>query len=248
MSTPPSSASAEPVLPQFPEDHPSQPYAAQPAKELLNLVQIAGTERDDPQAQAIYSVLYHRYFPYLYTVVSNSLGFVYDRDAQQEIIDDALAAFFRASHKLVLPGDASDESCDRIIRAYLGQLAKWKASDARSFQAAFGRIVIDAEALETKLNIAARVAVGAHHEPVEAIDVPDDSRANVVRQWMNSLRDIERDLLRTYFIDTHAGQKSSRLPDGVAARLARKHNTTPSNIRHLKAKMEKQVWQKFSDL
>jgi hypothetical protein len=242
------SSSAEPVLPQLSEDHPAQAYAAQPAKELLNLVQIAGTQLDDPLAQTIYTAFYHRYFPYLHTVVSNSLGFVYDRDAQQEIIDDALAAFFRASHKLVLPDNVSDESCDRIIRAYLGQLAKWKASDARSFQTAFGRVVIDAEALETKLNAAARIAVAPRPDSKDAVDVPDDSRVKAVREWMDSLRDIERDVLRTYFIDTHAGQKSSRLPDGVADRLARKYATTTSNIRHLKTKLEKQVREKFRDL
>jgi hypothetical protein len=82
----------------------------------------------------------------------------------------------------------------------------------------------------------------------DAVDVPDDSRVKAVREWMDSLRDIERDVLRTYFIDTHAGQKSSRLPDGVADRLARKYATTTSNIRHLKTKLEKQVREKFRDL
>lgn len=242
------SSPAEPVLPQLPEDHPSQSYAAQPAKELLNLVQIAGTQLDDPLAQTIYTAFYYRYYAYLYTVVSNSLGFVYDRDAQQEIIDDALAAFFRASHKLVLPEGVSDESCDQIIRAYLGKLAKWKASDARSFQAAFGRVVIDADELETRLNAEARVACAAHHESAERIAAVDDPRVNAVREWMESLREIERDVVCTYFIDTHAGQKSSRLPDGVADLLAKKHHTTKSNIRHLKAKMETLVWKKFRDL
>jgi len=246
MST--TSSSAVPVLPQLPEDHPSQAYAAQPAKELLSFVQIAGTRLDDPQAQTIYTAFYYRYFPYLYTVVSNSLGFVYDRDAQREIIDDALAAFFRAAHKLVLPGDASEESCDRIIRAYLGKLVKWKASDARSFQAAFGRVVIDADALEAKLNLAAGVGVTAHAEAAETFAACESPRVTAVRQWMDSLRAVERDILRTYFIDTHAGQKSSRLPDGVADRLAKKHKTTTSNIRHLKGKLEKQVWEKFRDL
>jgi hypothetical protein len=103
MSPTSSPASTEPALSQLSEDHPAQAYGALPARELLNFVQIASNQLNDREAQTVFTAFYYRYFPYLYTVVSNSLGVVYDRDAQQEIIDDVLAAFFRASHKLTLP-------------------------------------------------------------------------------------------------------------------------------------------------
>ncbi len=247
MSPTSSPASTEPVLSQLPEDHPAQAYGALPARELLALVQLAGSQRDDREAQTIFTAFYYRYFSYLYTVISNSLGVVHDRDAQQEIIDDALAAFFRASHKLTLPA-VSDEDCDRIIRAYLGNLANWKASDARSFQKTFGRIVIDADELDARINRDALVGHDAHSFVALKHDAPEAAHIQAVGQWLATLREVERDVLRTYFIDDHAGRKSNRLPDGVAALLAKKHQTTTSNIRHLKSKLETQFREKFRDL
>ena len=248
MSPTSSPASTEPALSQLSEDHPAQAYGALPARELLNFVQIASSQTDDREAQTIYTAFYYRYFPYLYTVVSNSLGIVYDRDAQQEIIDDSLAAFFRASHKLTLPAAESDDGCDRIIRAYLGNLANWKASDARSFQKTFGQVVIDADELDARIN---RDALAGHdsHSPAKVEhDAPEKPHIQAVDQWMATLREVERDVLRTYFIDDHAGRKSRRLPDGVATLLATKHKTTTSNIRHLKSKLETQIQEKFQDL
>ncbi|MFT3783535.1 MAG: hypothetical protein QM790_16095 [Nibricoccus sp.] len=248
MSSTSSPASVESSACHLPEDHPSRQYATLPAKELLAFVQVASSELSSPDAQIIYTAFYYRYFGYLYTIISNCLGNVYDRDAQREIIDDALAGFFRAAHKLKLPDNVPDEQCDQIVRAYLGQLAKWKASDARSFQAAFGRVVIDLKELEIKINEQARITIKEHEPPATSLPVPEDPRVKAVREWMATLRELERDILRTYFIDTHSGQKSPRLPNGVADRLAKKHQTTTSNIRHLKAKLEKLVREKFRDL
>lgn len=232
--------------PQTPEEDRSQPYSALPAKELLSYVQVAGAQLSDPEAQLIFTAFYRRYYRYLYRVVSNSLGYVYDADAQREIIDDALAAFFRGSHKLAIRRGATDEDCDRIVRSYLGKLAKWKVSYARSFHQAFGRDTVDAAVLEEMLN--GNPLPSGLEEGGESGGNKAEARVAAVREWMGSLRPLEQDILRTYFIDTHLGQKSDRLPSGVAALLAKKHNTTTSNIRHLKSKLEQQVWKKFRDL
>ena len=234
---------AEAPLPQLPAAHPAQAYAALPIQELIAAVQRARADRTAAGTQAVFASLYYRYFPYLFTVVSNSLGFIYDRDGIQEIVDDALAAFFRASGQFRFESTADEAGCDRQVRSYLGRLARWKASRARSFQKSFGADVIDLDELDARLNDGARF--GAPGADEAAAEPADDPRVARMSQWLESLREVERDVLRTYFLDDHAGRKSSRLPGGVAQRLAHKHGVTPSNIRHLKLKLQRKLREHF---
>lgn len=224
-------------LPQLPADHPAQTLAALPASDLIARVQAAGRESlTHPQSQVVFAALYYRYAPYLRRVVRHALGFVHDRDAVQEIVDDALAAFFRASGKFQLARARDDTGCDHLVRAYLAQLARWKTSRASSFQRSFGTDVLDLEELDRRLSALAHP--GRADDDADPID---DPRAARVTHWFESLREVERDVVRTYFYDDHAGRKSDRLPDGVAQALAAKHGVTPSNIRHLKRKLQRQL-------
>lgn len=240
-------ASTEPPLRQLPEDHPAQAYGGLPARELLRFVQLGATNLQEPETQTIFAAFYYRYFPYLYTVVANSLGSVYNANAQEEIVNDTLAAFFRASHRLRLPETATDEGCDQIVCSYLGKLATWKAGDARSFHQSFGQGDLDTEQIEAHLNAELLKGHGGGEE-ADAETAPDQRAVEAVSAWMATLREVERDVIRTYFLDDHAGRKSARLPDGIAKGLADKHHTTPSNIRHLKLKLEKQIREKFRGL
>ncbi len=230
-------------LPQLPADHPAQVYAALPTRELVNLVQRASGDRTAIASQAVFQAFYYKYFNYLAAVVSNSLGFLHDRDGIQEIVHDALVAFFQASSKFDLGFAPDDVGCDRLVRSYLGRLAKWKANHARSFQKSFGAHVLDLEELDACMNesIHAGAPVSALRDEQRA----DDPRIERVRRWFETLRDVEQDILRTYFLDDHSGQKSSRLPGGVARRLAEKHRVTTSNIRHLKLKLRRQLHDNF---
>lgn len=234
---------AEAPLPQLPAAHPAQAYAALPIQELITAVQRARADRTAAGTQAVFAALYHKYYPYLFTVVSNSLGFIYDRDGIQEIVDDALAAFFRANGQFRFESAADEAGCDRQVRSYLGRLARWKASRARSFQKSFGADAIDLDKLDERLHDGARFGAPAPDEA--AAEPADDPRAARMSQWLESLREVERDVLRTYFLDDHAGRKSSRLPGGVAQRLADKHGVTPSNIRHLKLKLQRKLREHF---
>lgn len=230
-------------LPQLPAAHPAQAYAALPIQELLAAVQRAGSDRTAAGSQAVFAALYYRYYAYLFTVVSNSLGFICDRDGIQEIVDDALAAFFRASDKFRFATAPDEANYDRQVRSYLGQLARWKAGRARSFQKSFGADAIDLDELDARLNDCARFGQPGAEDAAAA--PADDPRIEHMTSWLESLREIERDVLRTYFLDDHAGRKSSRLPGGVALRLAQKHGVTPSNIRHLKLKLARQMREHF---
>jgi DNA-directed RNA polymerase sigma subunit (sigma70/sigma32) len=68
---------------------------------------------------------------------------------------------------------------------------------------------------------------------------------SAVEAWMENLTELERDIIRAYFLDDYPGQKSDRLPDGVALLLAKKYNTTTSNLRHIKSKLETNFRENF---
>lgn len=241
-----STAPTEAPLASLPPDHPAQAYGGLSAPELLQFVQLAGPNRTHPETQVIFTAFYHRYFRYLMTVVANSLGFIHDRDGLREIVDDTLAAFFRASDRFDMKRATDASGCDQLIRSYLGCLARWKASDARSFQKSFGSDTVDATALEMHVNEASRVGVPDTAKTELAVTNPRNLAA--VTTWMAALREIERDVLQTYFLDDQPGWKSSRLPDGVAEQLAARHQTTPSNLRHLKRKLLQQMREQFQNL
>jgi len=236
---------AEAPLAQLPADHPAQSYAALPARELVRLIQSASSQRTEAVTQDIFTALYYRYYGYLFTVVSNSLGFIHDRDGIREIVDDAFAGFFRASPKFNLALAPDDAGCDQLVRSYLGKLAKWKASDARSFQKSFGADVLEIKVLEEHMNQGAQSGVSPWADDAE--EKPADPRAERVSNWLSSLREVQRDVLRTYFLDDHPGRKSGKLPGGVAQSLAEKHNTTTSNIRHIKLKLQEQMRENFKN-
>jgi hypothetical protein len=244
MALAPQSTVSAPPLPDLPANHCAQAYGGLPARQLLEAVQMAAADIDDPETQVIFTAFYHRYRRYLCTIVKNALGRVYDGDAQNEIVDDALAAFFRASNKLKLPAAKDDATCDLIVRSYLGRLAKWKAGAARSFQQSFGRDVIDEEALAVRLQ---KIADTGYNGTAIISETDDRPVLSAVELWMSSLSDLESDVIRTYFLDDYPGQKSDRLPDGVALLLAKKYHTTTSNLRHIKSKLETSFREKFRE-
>jgi hypothetical protein len=242
-ASPQPTLSAHPV-PDLPANHRAQSYGRLPARQLLEAVQVAATDTNDSEAQIIYTAFFYRYRRYLCKVVKNSLGFVHDANAQDEIVDDALAVFFRQSNKLQLPAAKDDPTCDRIVRAYLGRLAKWKASNARSFQESFGRDIIDEDAIAKRLK---KIADAGYAGTAILSEANDKPILSAVEAWMEGLTELEKDLIRAHFLDDYSGQKSDRLPDGVALRLAKKYNTTTSNLRHIKSKLETSFREKFRE-
>lgn len=232
---------AEAPLASLPADHPAQAYAALPARELIRAVQLAGQNQAHPESQVIFAAFYYRYYPYLMTVVSNQLGFLTDRSGIPEIIHDAFRAFFEKCarfDRLLAPDDAA---CDMNIRSYLARLARWKASDARSFQKSFGADAVAPADFETLLNQSSPL-------PVRDATEADPPQASLVSVWIDSLPPMHADVLRTYFLDDHAGQKSDRLPEGIARALAEKYQTTTSNIRHIKLKLLREMRERFAPL
>ncbi len=236
---------AEPPLKSLPRDHPAQRLAALSARELVKLVQRADENPQAPETQLVLTAFYHRYGPYLVTVVAHKLGPLDDRSGLQEVVHDVFLEFFQKSRRFDLNLTPDDASCDRNLRGYLARLANWKASDARAFQQSLGAHAVEAHILDGHMN-----------RPLQA-GAPDSMRTEApamgadkihrVAEWIGSLSDMEADVLRTYFLDDHPGQKSDRLPEGIAEQLAAKYDVTTSNIRHIKMKLLRQLREQFGD-
>lgn len=244
MLEPPTST-PEPPIASLPPGHPAQVFAALPARDLVRLVQRAEENPHAPETQFMLTAFYHRYGPYLVTVVAHRLGPLCDRSGLQEVVHDAFLEFFRKSRRFD-PGLAPDDvACDRNLRAYLAQLANWKASDARGFQQSLGLHAADDQTLDAHANRSLQGGV----PDLAQTEAPrsDFDKIERVAAWIGSLREIEADVLRTYFLDDHLGQKSGRMPEGVAAELAGKYGVTTSNIRHIKLKLLRRVREQFGE-
>jgi hypothetical protein len=248
MATPlPKSSTISPFT-HLDDDHPAQELGRLTPSKLLAKIQEAQHHRDHPRTQVVFMAFYHRYYAYLVKVVSNALVVVQinDRDCIQEIVDDALAAFFRASVKCRVPATADEDVADRIIRSYIGRLAKWKAFDALSFQLAFGKGNLDLEEIDEY--VAKQAECGVRDWAKKESEAPDERVVTAIAAWMATLKSVQQDVLRTYFLDDHLGRKSGRLPGGIAQLLAKKHNVTTSAIRYMKINLKQEMRNRFKTL
>lgn len=234
---------AELPLASLSRDHPAQIFAALPARDLVKLVQRTDENPHAPATQAILTAFYYRYGPYLVTVVAHKLGPLCDRSGLQEVVHDAFLEFFQKSRRFDADLAPDDAACDQNLRAYLAQLANWKASDARAFQQSLGAHAVDGETLDGYANASLRA--GAPDSVRTEPPAEYTERVRQVAEWIGSLREIEAEVLRTYFLDDHLGQKSDRLPEGIAQQLAAKFGVTTSNIRHIKLKLLRQLRERF---
>jgi hypothetical protein len=247
MATPlPTSATKHP-FPHLYEDHPAQELGRLSPTQLLRRVQDASGMRDHPSTQVVFTAFYHRYHRYLAKVVRNAFAAaeIHDGDCVNEIVDDALAGFFQASRKCDVSAATDEDAADRIIRSYIGRLAKWKALNARSFQEAFGKGNLDLEEIDQ--HVAKQDECGARDwMKLEAL--PEHPRVEEIAKWMATLTPFQLDVLRTYHLDVLPGRKSGRLPDGVSLSLANKHNVTTSAVRHAKRTLGQEIRTRFEKI
>lgn len=244
MATPLTTSATKHPFPNLYEDHPAQELGRLSPTKLLQCVQEASAMRDHPSTQVVFTAFYHRYHRYLAKVVRNAFAAaeIHDDDCINEIVDDALAAFFRASRRCDVTAARDEDTADRIIRAYIGRLAKWKALNARSFQEAFGKSNLDLEEIDD--HVAKQDECGAR-DWMKAEVLPEDPRVEAIVAWMATLTPFQLDVLRTYYLDVLPGRKSGRLPDGVSLSLANKHNVTTSAVRHAKRTLGQEIRTRF---
>lgn len=225
-------------LPRMAEPPAPSAYAIQPdfaalsAPALLQFLQTVSISRDHPQAQAVFGAFYARYARYVtYMVAKRSFPAPSPADTE-EIVADTFLRFFDSCVRFD-PGDCDSGACDLKLKAYLGTAASRLSLDR--FRASRNRII------EIPTDVPGLSNFAEPSADERDTDTPPPPSHAVIAAWMDTLRPLERDVLRTYFLDDHLGQKSSRLPDGVAEALATRYGTTPENLRQIKRKLLRQL-------
>lgn len=214
------------------------------ARDLVRLVQTATGDPGSRESQVVFEAFYERYSRYVATVVTRYLGHLVDRTGVAEVVHDVFLAFFQDSQRFDVERTADDDTCDRNLRTYLALLAKWKATDARAFQQSFGANAADSQTVE--MHLQSRDAGGVPDSSKRDVSMPPSEELLRIVEWLESLPERDQDVLRAYYCDDHAGQKSDRLPEEVTRRLAEKYNITPANLRKIKAKWLAEARAKFS--
>lgn len=240
------SSATDSPLASLSRDHPAQVFAALSARELVKLVQGANQNPHAPEAQLVLTAFYHRYGPNLVAVVGRVLGPLCDRSSLQEVVHDTFLHFFQRSAEFDPERAPDDDACDHNLRAYLAQLATWKARDSAAFHRSLGADAVDGATLDHHAN---RTLLAGAPDAVRTDPLASSTeRISRVAEWLASLDDMEAEVLRTYYLDDHLGQKSDRLPVGVAQKIAAQYGVTTSAIRHVKLKLVRQFREKFRNI
>ena len=197
------------------------------ALELVNetdhdlLVYMAMADAEPEYAQAAWEVFYGRHAGYLHAVCCRAYGQML---AGETGVADVVAETFRIAYQQATKFDAAGITCpERLrlrVRAWLGWIARRLVRDLLR-----GRSRSPAWTLE--LDEWQRVPEA--DRPAAASD-----EQRLVRQALEALDEREQLVVRTTLQWYRADSAHQRLPNDVAADLARTLQTTPENLRQIR--------------
>lgn len=200
---------------------PEHDFASESDDDLL--VYMAWRHEDAEHAAGACSELFKRHRAFLITVVRNAYRDVLGEEGVEDVV---MGTFLRAIEgaSTYQPRGAGDpEAARRNVRAWLGQIAKNVAMDV--FREPDARIPLAPADLPDNIPAPLTLPSGQTREE------------ECVRDVLESLPERERcvALVTAQHSDGSAGPQ--RLPNGVAADLARAFNTTPENIRQIRKRV-----------
>ncbi len=242
MAEPPYAADAPPDVPA-PELW-SSDFGQLSARDQLALLKRASAGNQSSASEQVFRAYYRSYRPYLLHVVSRAFGSLSSSGEIDDIVHDALVAFYlTAVKKFALDCSWDDATCGLKLRAYLGRIARNRANEPIRFQSFFGTRRLDASPAPMDAPWDA-VAPASTPEPMTAAE----RLRQRVRDWVDSLGPRDREVIECYYYQVHFRQNSSaRIPDGSAEALARKHRVTTSAIRHAKRKLIAELKAKLTE-
>ena len=193
------------------------------------LVYMAMAEEDPHCARTAWGVFYGRHVDYLYRVCVRAYG---DLPGGQAAAADVVAETFRLAfekaHKFDPAGIEDVEPLRWRVRAWLGWIAR--------------RLVQD------QLRSRRRMPTGSleadHLQQLPGRDRPQrapSAREELVRQAVLSLSEREQVVIRVTFQWYRPEQAHQRLPNDIAADLARTLGTTPENLRQIRRRALKKI-------
>ncbi|MHC4563817.1 MAG: RNA polymerase sigma factor [Planctomycetota bacterium] len=207
--------------------HPSPIWADQTDADLM--VAMAFAADDPPAAQAAWEEFYRRHVDYLYAVCLRAYGPLLGGPAG---VADLVADTFRRAYQRAEgfhDGGVTDPDRLRLrTRAWLGRIAQRLAQTTLRGRSRRKETLIDLDHWQ-------QVA-----KPADVADV-DPERIAAVRAAVDSLNEREQIVIRTTFQWYLPDQPHQRLPNDVAAELARTLQTTPENLRQIRRRAMRKI-------
>ena len=185
---------------------------------------------DDPRAaQGAWEAFYHRHVRYLYAVCMRAYARLLG--GQPGVCDLVAEVFQRAyehADKFDPAGITDPQRQRQRVRAWLGWIARASAQNAWRGQRRLPTQFLDHDQWQ-------------HVAQDAPADTPDPGRTESVRAAILALTEREQLVIRVTFQWYQPGQRHQRLPNDVAAELARTLGTTPENLRQIRRRAMKRI-------
>jgi RNA polymerase sigma factor (sigma-70 family) len=195
--------------------------------DLLVYMSLAGDDAE--AARAAWEQFYRRHVDYLYAVCLRAYGPLLGGEAgAADLVADTFRRAYRFADRFEAAGIADPIRLRRRVRAWLGRIAQRIA-----FSILRGRPTPAPRQLESD----------QWQQVAEAPPVPAEEPEQVerVRAALEALTEREQLVLRVTFQWYEPGRAHQRLPNAVAADLARTLRTTPQNLRQIRRRALQKV-------
>lgn len=169
---------------------------------------------------------YRRHVRYLYAVTRKqcaTLGF--SQHETEDLVHDAFQRAFARSHTFRAPPNVLPDAARRWTRAWLGRITR--------------NLILDA--LGNKRELPASDWLERTIEELTPPSSHNNPRLKALRDAILSLSEREQDVLRVSAMYYRAGESHQRLPNDVAAELARRWGTTNDNVRAIRTRALRKV-------
>ncbi|KPK85460.1 MAG: hypothetical protein AMJ81_03550 [Phycisphaerae bacterium SM23_33] len=210
-----------------PTEGPQAELSGQTDADLLAHMAMAG--EDPGAARAAWEVFYRRHVAYLYGVCLRAYGALLGGPAgAADLTADAFRLAYENADKFDPAGIADPERLRLRARAWLGWIAR--------------RLV--QETLRGRRRVPTKSLRLDHWQQVPAADRPERAPSpdeRLVHQALASLNEREQLVIRTTFQWYRPEKRHQRLPNEVAAELARTLGTTPENLRQLRRRALRKI-------
>ena len=213
---------------------PSQPRRGQ-APELTNegdadlLAYMAMAVEEPTCARAAWELFYRRHVEYLYRVCLGAYGDMLGGEmGVADLVAEAFRVAYENAHKFEPAGIADPERLRLRARGWLGWIARRLVQDLLRRR---GKLPTQSLELDHWQQVAERGRPGGKPSANERL----------VREAIGSLSEREQLVIRTTFQWYRPEKGHQRLPNDVAAELARTLGTTPENLRQIRRRALKKI-------
>lgn len=191
---------------------------------------MAATRDDEPAGAAAWAEFYTRHSRYLFAVLYQAHGKQLGNARVLELVHDTFIRAFEKAATFRPDGAAGNTDAGRRqVRAWIGQIAENMLRD--SFRRDPQVVFMEEEEIEAK-----------HDRSSEGSEVePPSVGALRLEKALAQLTEREQEVMRVTGFWYQGGQRKQRLPNSVMSQLAADLNTTPDNIRQIRARATKRL-------